>query len=162
MQLRPTTESDLDRVTSVTVDEPVGWIEADRYLEELKEGMYRPEWTWIAEQDGRVLARALWWGHATGEHPLALDCLYVDPSVEDRAALGAELVRAACGPSPSSPAFWAARLFGLPRSPEQPGSRCSAPGPFRLRRPAGRRARCASRHPAWGRPGTGGARPSSG
>ncbi|MFD8699054.1 dihydrofolate reductase family protein [Kitasatospora purpeofusca] len=94
MQLRPTTEADLDLVTAVTVDEPVGWIEADRYLEELKEGMYRPEWTWIAEQDGRVLARALWWGHATGEHPLALDCLYVDPSVEDRAALGAELVRA--------------------------------------------------------------------
>ncbi|MFI5669902.1 dihydrofolate reductase family protein [Streptomyces sp. NPDC051704] len=92
--LRPTTEADLDRVTAVTVDEPVGWIPADRYLEEIKEGMYRPEWTWIAEQDGRVVARALWWGRATSEHPLALDCLYVDPSVADRAALGAALISA--------------------------------------------------------------------
>ncbi|MEV7414821.1 GNAT family N-acetyltransferase [Streptomyces sp. NPDC089919] len=97
MHFRPTTEADLDRVTAVTVDEPVGWIEADRYLEELAEGMYRPEWTWIAEQDGRVLARALWWGRATSEHPVALDCLYVDPSVEDRAAVGAELIRAGLG-----------------------------------------------------------------
>ncbi|MFF2401655.1 dihydrofolate reductase family protein [Streptomyces goshikiensis] len=92
--LRPTTEADLDRVTAVTVDEPVGWIPADRYLEELKEGMYRPEWTWIAEQDGRVVARALWWGRATSEHPVALDCLYVDPSVADRAALGSRLISA--------------------------------------------------------------------
>ncbi|MER7824832.1 dihydrofolate reductase family protein [Streptomyces sp. NPDC096097] len=92
--LRPTTEADLDRVTAVTVDEPVGWIPADRYLEELQEGMYRPEWTWIAERDGRVVARALWWGQATSEHPVALDCLYVDPSVTDRAALGAELISA--------------------------------------------------------------------
>ncbi|MFE2474942.1 dihydrofolate reductase family protein [Streptomyces sp. NPDC059389] len=92
--LRPTTEADLHRVTAVTVDEPVGWIDADRYLEELGEGMYRPEWTWIAEQDGRVLARALWWGRATSEHPVALDCLYVHPSVADRAALGAALISA--------------------------------------------------------------------
>ncbi|MFJ3202517.1 dihydrofolate reductase family protein [Streptomyces sp. NPDC086989] len=92
--IRPTTGADLDRVTAVTVDEPVGWIPADRYLGDLAEGMYRPEWTWIAEQDGRVVARALWWGRATSEHPVALDCLYVDPSVADRAALGARLIRA--------------------------------------------------------------------
>ncbi|WP_405016017.1 dihydrofolate reductase family protein [Kitasatospora sp. NBC_00070] len=94
MLFRPTTGADLDRVTAVTVDEPIGWIAADRYLEELGEGMYRPEWTWIAEQDGRVVARALWWGQATSEHPVALDCLYVDPSVPDRAAVAAELVTA--------------------------------------------------------------------
>ncbi|GAB7188542.1 dihydrofolate reductase family protein [Kitasatospora sp. Ki12] len=94
MLFRPTTEADLDRVTAVTVDEPVGWIDADRYLEELGEGMYRPEWTWIAEQDGRVVARALWWGQASSEHPVALDCLHVDPSVADRAAVGAELIGA--------------------------------------------------------------------
>ncbi|WP_392892673.1 GNAT family N-acetyltransferase [Streptomyces sp. LN699] len=94
MLFRSTTETDLDRVTAVTVDEPVGWIPADRYLEELKEGMYRPEWTWIAEDGDRMVARALWWGHATGEHPLALDCLYVDPSVPDRAAVATGLITA--------------------------------------------------------------------
>ncbi|MFI6849344.1 dihydrofolate reductase family protein [Kitasatospora sp. NBC_00085] len=94
MLFRPTDETDLDRVTAVTVDEPVSWIDADRYLEELEEGMYRPEWTWIAEDGGRIVARALWWGQASSEHPIALDCLHVDPSVADRAAVAAGLITA--------------------------------------------------------------------
>lgn len=95
MLFRPTTESDLDRVTAVTVDEPIGWIPADRYLDELKEGMYRPEWTWIAEDAaGRVVARALWWGRSSSTHPIALDCLHVDPSVADRAAVATGLLTA--------------------------------------------------------------------
>ncbi|MFJ9610581.1 GNAT family N-acetyltransferase [Kitasatospora sp. NPDC101176] len=95
MTFRPTTTADLDLITAVTVDEPVGWIAADRYLEELREGMYRPEWTWVAEDgEGRIVARALWWGQASSEHPIALDCLHVDPSVPDRAAVGAALVEA--------------------------------------------------------------------
>ncbi|MFF2040486.1 GNAT family N-acetyltransferase [Kitasatospora sp. NPDC058170] len=94
MLFRSTTETDLDRVTAVTVDEPIGWIPADRYLEELAEGMYRPEWTWIAEDGDRIVARALWWGQASSEHPIALDCLYVDPSVGDRAAVAAGLITA--------------------------------------------------------------------
>jgi RimJ/RimL family protein N-acetyltransferase len=104
MRFRPTTEADLDRVLAVTVDEPVGWIDADRYLAELAERMYRPEWTWIAEEDDRVVARALWWGRSDSTHPIALDCLYVDPAVsgaasgdvldEGRAAVAAKLLLA--------------------------------------------------------------------
>ncbi|MFC8914700.1 GNAT family N-acetyltransferase [Streptomyces sp. NPDC047821] len=94
MLLRPAHDADLDRVAAVTVDEPVSWIPADRYRAELAEAMYRPEWTWIAERDGRVVARALWWGQSAGEHPLALDCLHVDGSVADRAALATDLLRA--------------------------------------------------------------------
>ncbi|MFF8846318.1 GNAT family N-acetyltransferase [Streptomyces sp. NPDC015127] len=86
------TEADLDRVTAVTVDEPISWITTDRYLDELGQGMYRPEWTWIAEDDGRVVARALWWGQPLSEHPVALDCLHVDASVTDRVAVAAELL----------------------------------------------------------------------
>ncbi|WP_411104841.1 GNAT family N-acetyltransferase [Streptomyces sp. cmx-4-9] len=89
LRFRPTTPADLDRVIAVTVDEPVGWIDADRYLEELHENMYRPEWTWIAEDDdGRIVARALWWGRATSEHPVALDCLYAAPSATDSPPTG--------------------------------------------------------------------------
>ncbi|MEJ8672715.1 hypothetical protein WKI71_43390 [Streptomyces sp. MS1.AVA.1] len=51
------------------MDEPVGWIDADRYLDELKQGMYRPEWTWIAEDDGRIVGRSLWWGRQDSAHP---------------------------------------------------------------------------------------------
>ncbi|MFC4112781.1 GNAT family N-acetyltransferase [Nonomuraea zeae] len=93
---RAVTPADLDRVTSWTVTEPVGWIPADRYLAELAENMYRPEWTWIAEDGDRVVARALWWGPKDSAHPVALDCLDVDPdpALGDRAAIGAELIRA--------------------------------------------------------------------
>ncbi|MFC7644544.1 GNAT family N-acetyltransferase [Streptosporangium lutulentum] len=94
MLFRPTTEADLDRVVACTVDEPISWIPADRYLAELAEGMYRPQWTWIAEDGDRVMARALWWGQSDSTHPIALDCLYVDASVPDRAAVAAELLTA--------------------------------------------------------------------
>ncbi|MEU8087227.1 GNAT family N-acetyltransferase [Micromonospora sp. NPDC049101] len=75
--------------------EPVGWIPADRYLADLAEDMYRPEWTWIAERAGEVVGRALWWGPKGSPHPVALDCLDVDPAVGDRVAVAAALVRAA-------------------------------------------------------------------
>ncbi|GAA2352628.1 GNAT family N-acetyltransferase [Nonomuraea africana] len=94
MLFRSTTEADLDRVTAFAVDEPVSWIPADRYLAELAEGMYRPEWTWIAEDSDKVVGRALWWGQSDSEHPIALDCLHVDPSVADRAAVAAGLLAA--------------------------------------------------------------------
>ncbi|MEH1167097.1 GNAT family N-acetyltransferase [Micromonospora sp. CPCC 205539] len=94
MLFRATTGADLDRVTGFTVDDPVSKIDADRYLDELGQGMYRPEWTWIAEHDQRVVGRALWWGQASSAHPIALDCLHVDGSVADRAAVAAGLLAA--------------------------------------------------------------------
>ena len=92
---RATAPADLDRVTPWIVTEPVGWIPADRYLAELAEDMYRPEWTWIAEHDSQVVGRALWWGPKGSPHPVALDCLDVDPAVGDRAAVAADLIGAA-------------------------------------------------------------------
>ncbi|WP_433114693.1 GNAT family N-acetyltransferase [Micromonospora sp. CA-246542] len=92
---RASTPADLDRVTAWVGTEPVGWIPADRYLADLADGMYRPEWTWIAEHDGRVVGRALWWGPKGSPHPVALDCLDVNPAVGDRSAVAAELMRAA-------------------------------------------------------------------
>ncbi|WP_327085414.1 GNAT family N-acetyltransferase [Nonomuraea sp. NBC_01738] len=91
---RPTTPADLERVTAWTVREPVSWISAERYRAELAEGMYRPEWTWIAEDGDRVVGRALWWGRRDSEHPIALDCLDVDPAAGDRTAVAAGLISA--------------------------------------------------------------------
>ncbi len=92
--IRAATPADIDRVAAVVVDEPIGWIDAERFRADLAERMYRPEWTWVAEHDGRIVARALWWGLTDGTHPVALDCLTVDPSVPDRAGLAAELLTA--------------------------------------------------------------------
>ena len=36
-------------------------------------GEYRPEWTWVAERDGVVVARAAYWAAPEDDEPLALD-----------------------------------------------------------------------------------------
>lgn len=92
---RTTAADDLDRVIAWTVQEPVSWIPADRYLAELAEGMYRREWTWLAEDGDRVVGRALWWGPRDSSHPVALDCLDVDPGAGDRTAIAAQLIESA-------------------------------------------------------------------
>lgn len=86
---------ELDRVAGWTVAEPVGWIPEERFRADLAENMYRPEWTWLAVDGDRVVGRALWWGPKTSAHPVALDCLDVDPGAGDRTAIAAELIRVA-------------------------------------------------------------------
>ncbi|WP_220040042.1 GNAT family N-acetyltransferase [Nonomuraea aridisoli] len=108
---RPTVPADLDLVTSWIVTEPVGWISAGRYLADLAENMYRPEWTWIAEAGDRVVGRALWWGPRDSAHPVALDCLDMDPTVGDRAAIAAELIQAALAGFPQ-PVQYAIKAAG--------------------------------------------------
>jgi RimJ/RimL family protein N-acetyltransferase len=45
----------------------------DRYQDMAARGEYRPEWTWIATRDDRVVARAAWWGGPHDDAPLSLD-----------------------------------------------------------------------------------------
>ncbi|MEU3451909.1 GNAT family N-acetyltransferase [Streptomyces thermolilacinus] len=95
MRIRTISEDEVESVAGFAVDEPVSWITGDRFRQEFTERHFRPEWTWIAEDDeARIVARALWWGKSDSEHPVALDCLHVVASVEDRAALAAELLAA--------------------------------------------------------------------
>ncbi|MFI6291072.1 GNAT family N-acetyltransferase [Nonomuraea sp. NPDC050790] len=109
---RPATSADLERVTAWTVTEPVGWIDAARYRADLAEGMYRPHWTWLAEDaGGRLAGRALWWGPATATQPVALDCLDVDPAAGDRARIGAQLI-AATLPSAATGAQYTIKTTG--------------------------------------------------
>jgi RimJ/RimL family protein N-acetyltransferase len=95
MLFRPTVEADLDRVVACTVTEPISSIPADRYPQDDPDWQHRPEWTWIAEDSGQILARAVWSGFAHHDHPWALDCVWVHGSVADRIGLAAELLTAA-------------------------------------------------------------------
>jgi RimJ/RimL family protein N-acetyltransferase len=95
MRLRPITEADLDRVLACGTDEPVGWVEPGLLRRRLDDGQYHHGLTWIAEDDGQVLARAIWWLPPGGTYPRALDCLLVTDSVPDRAGLAADLLGAA-------------------------------------------------------------------
>ncbi|MQA93902.1 MAG: GNAT family N-acetyltransferase [Streptosporangiales bacterium] len=99
----------LDRALAMPVGEPVWALDGERYRAEAALRQYRPEWTWVAEDQGRVLARAIWWGQGDSVHPLVLDCLATDDGVADRAGLAAELLTAA------NRAF---REAGAPRPPQ--------------------------------------------
>ncbi|MFD3699918.1 GNAT family N-acetyltransferase [Streptomyces sp. NPDC058646] len=84
-----------DRAVAYPADGPVAALPAEKVREEFAAGRFRPEWTWFAEDDeGEVLARALWWGRADSERPIALDCLQVRASVADPAAVAAGLLAA--------------------------------------------------------------------
>ncbi|MEW2139162.1 GNAT family N-acetyltransferase [Streptomyces sp. NPDC005409] len=87
--------ADIDRALAYPADGPVAALTAEKVREELAGNRFRPEWTWFAEDaDGEVLARALWWGRADSERPIALDCLQVQASVADPAAVAAGLLAA--------------------------------------------------------------------
>ncbi|MFI7352924.1 GNAT family N-acetyltransferase [Streptomyces avidinii] len=87
--------ADLNRAVAHPADGPVPALTAERIREELAGNRIRPEWIWLAEAgDGRILARALWWGRADSERPVALDCLQVGAGVADPAALAAGLLEA--------------------------------------------------------------------
>ena len=105
MLIRSATKADLDRILAFPVTERAGQVSAGRYRDGLACHQYRPEWTWIAEDAGRILARAIWWGFAAAAYPLALDCVDAAPgattagttavpSAAGRAALAADLIAA--------------------------------------------------------------------
>lgn len=93
MLIRHATPAEMTDPVDFTVGDPIGSIDSDRFLEEAAAGRIRPEWTMFAEDDHRIVARALWWGRADSERPIALDCLHVLPEVADRAALATEILR---------------------------------------------------------------------
>ncbi|QYC41334.1 Acetyltransferase (GNAT) family protein [Nonomuraea coxensis DSM 45129] len=109
MHFRTAVGDDLDRLLGCVVDESVSWAHPDRLLSFLESGNYRYDHIWLAldEDTGDILARAVWWGFPGGR-PLALDCVYVHPSVRDRVALAAELLErghAAFGDRPAYHVF---------------------------------------------------------
>ncbi|TMR98499.1 GNAT family N-acetyltransferase [Nonomuraea basaltis] len=109
MHFRPAVEADLDRLLGCVVDESISWAHPDRLLSFLESGNYRYDHIWLAlAEDGEeILARAVWWGFPGGK-PLAMDCLYVHPSADDRVDLAAGLLdhaHAAFGQRPAYHVF---------------------------------------------------------
>ena len=77
MLIRPATPAEMADPPEFTVSDPVGALDADRLRDEAAGGRMRPEWTWFAADGSRIVGRAVWWGRADSERPLALDCLHV-------------------------------------------------------------------------------------
>lgn len=93
---RATTGDDREALLAFSTSEPVAWIGPDRYRAESGTDNYRPGWSWLAERDGRPVARALWWGGADAEVPSTLDDLLVAPDVpkDEQVAIAAGLITA--------------------------------------------------------------------
>jgi ribosomal protein S18 acetylase RimI-like enzyme len=52
-----------------------------KYQDKLAKNEYRPEWTWVALRDDKVVARAAWWGGPEDTEPMTLDWLdFEDPA----------------------------------------------------------------------------------
>lgn len=84
--------ADADLSTFLALDGPSFGPPGRDFMEVVGSGHYRPEWTWVAESGGRVVARAAWWGGPDDERPLALDWFDITPEVDDPVAVGAALL----------------------------------------------------------------------
>jgi RimJ/RimL family protein N-acetyltransferase len=52
----------------------------------------RPEWSWLLEDDGRLVGRALWWGRGDSV-PSALDALDIVPDIDDPVSAAVDMLR---------------------------------------------------------------------
>ncbi|KQP80138.1 hypothetical protein ASF37_00440 [Aeromicrobium sp. Leaf289] len=68
----------------------------DQVRDDFDAGRMRPEWSWVLEDEGRLVGRALWWGR-DGSTPSALDALDVLPEVDDPRTAAVDLLRAGLG-----------------------------------------------------------------
>jgi hypothetical protein len=112
--IRVADESDVERLVEFPTDSGLRAIECDQLRGDFAEGRMRASWSWLVEDDGAVVGRALWWGRADGALPLSLDVLDVGEHVEDRAGVAAELLAAAhahfAGQGAHKPAEYTLRL----------------------------------------------------
>lgn len=91
---RSITSAELGLALSCTRVDPTSFVDAARYLRDIEAGSYRPEWTWVHQDTSTdmILGRAVWWAAPADDHPFALDCLWVHPSVQDPAQLAFRLL----------------------------------------------------------------------
>jgi RimJ/RimL family protein N-acetyltransferase len=121
---RPLGEDDLDVFSALPGASGSRHPLMDRdYLETVAQRHYRPEWSWVAVRDGRVLARAAWWGFPDADHPIALDWFDLGPD-RDHVKVGAQLLEAAHEHIGTAEGRWPDyHLFLPPRWREQEGLR---------------------------------------
>lgn len=86
MRIRVIEDGDRAQVAALAALDPACWVSAEVFEREFAAGRYRSEWTWVADEGGRFIARAVWWGR--GGVPLSLDCVWVDPAIHGKASLG--------------------------------------------------------------------------
>lgn len=93
VSLRPLRAGETDLFTSLPTTGLVGRSLLGHTFATLDAGgEFRPEWSWVALRDGKVVARAAWWGKPGDDKPLFLDWF---DFADGEAEAAAELLRAA-------------------------------------------------------------------
>jgi ribosomal protein S18 acetylase RimI-like enzyme len=92
---RIATHSDLDAILAVEQTDLVSPLDPARVSEDFSLRRHRPEWSWLAEEGGRLAAFALWWGLTDSTEPNVLSHLWVSPADSDPSALAGALLRTA-------------------------------------------------------------------
>ncbi|WP_228386939.1 GNAT family N-acetyltransferase [Ornithinicoccus halotolerans] len=92
MKIRRATVTDMPHVADMKADPAISSVDAERLVGEVTAGRMRPEWSWLAESDdGDLIGRALWWGHAHRDWPITLDAIDV-VGVADRAEVARKML----------------------------------------------------------------------
>ncbi|WP_020392026.1 GNAT family N-acetyltransferase [Kribbella catacumbae] len=100
MKIRTTVEADLDAIHTLITEQSLNTVTRDRWDQFLASGAYRYDWSWVAEDDGKIIALSIWWGMEQYAHPFSIDGLYAVPGV-DRVAVWTELIRHALATFPA-------------------------------------------------------------
>jgi RimJ/RimL family protein N-acetyltransferase len=96
VKCRQATPADVDALVEFPDDLGLVGLPRDQVREDFDAGRMRPEWSWLLEDEGRLVARALWWGRDESA-PSALDALDVLPELDDPRAAAVDLLRAGLG-----------------------------------------------------------------
>lgn len=92
MKCRRATPDDVDALVNFPDDPGVVSLPRDQVREDFEAGRMRPEWSWLLEDEGRLLGRALWWGRGDSV-PSALDALDVVQELDDPRLAAVDLLR---------------------------------------------------------------------
>ena len=92
MKIRTTVEADLDTIHTLIAEQSLNTVTRERFDEYLASGAYRYDWSWVAEQDGRIVGLSIWWGMEQFDRPFSIDGLYCVPGA-DRVAVWTDLIR---------------------------------------------------------------------
>lgn len=92
MRARRATAADVAALIDFPDSPGVVGLPREQVREDFEAGRMRPEWSWVLEQEGRLVGRVLWWGRGNSV-PSALDALDVLPEVEDPRSAAVELLR---------------------------------------------------------------------
>lgn len=96
METRRATTADVEALVGFPDCPGVVGLPREQVLEDFGAGRMRPEWSWVLEQEGRLIGRALWWGRGDSV-PSALDALDVLPEVGDPRSAAVELLHGGHG-----------------------------------------------------------------